>query len=87
MNEEIKKLDFIRQIVADDVAAKKHDGIVTRFPQVVLDGERVVASGVITGLREDRGQPLSDCDIWLQHDRRGVLLEGTATVCLSPLAG
>lgn len=27
-----QKLDFIRQIVAEDVASKKHDSIVTRFP-------------------------------------------------------
>jgi acyl dehydratase len=54
--------------------------IVMRFPQVVLDGERVVAQGEITGLREESGQKLAECAIWLQHDARGVLLEGTALV-------
>jgi acyl dehydratase len=56
--------------------------IVMRFPQVVLDGERVVARGKITALREDNGETLAECDIWLQHEERGVLLEGTATVVL-----
>lgn len=56
--------------------------IVMRFPQVVLDGERVVARGEITGLREENGETLAECNVWLQHDERGVLLEGTATVVL-----
>jgi acyl dehydratase len=57
--------------------------IVMRFPQVVLDGERVMARGEITALREDEGVALAECKIWLEHDERGVLLEGTATVVLA----
>ena len=56
--------------------------IVMRFPQVVLDGERVVARGEISALREESGVLLADCRIWLEHSDRGVLLEGTATVVL-----
>lgn len=56
--------------------------IVMRFPQVVLDADEVTARGVITGLREQKGERLADCDIWLDHSERGVLLEGTASVCL-----
>ena len=57
--------------------------IVMRFPQVVLDEERVVARGVITALREEQGKQLADCKIWLEHGDRGVLLEGSATVVLN----
>ena len=35
--------------------------LVMRFPQVVLDGERVVARGEISALREEDGEPLADC--------------------------
>jgi acyl dehydratase len=56
--------------------------IVMRFPQVVLDEERVVARGEITALREQQEQRLADCRIWLEHQDRGVLLEGTATIVL-----
>ena len=56
--------------------------IVMRFPQVVLDGERVVARGIITALHEHGEQRLAECDIWLAHHERGILLEGTATVSL-----
>lgn len=58
--------------------------LVTRFPQVVLDGERVVAGGRIERLRVRGGESLADCSIWLQNDERGVLLEGEATVRLPP---
>ena len=56
--------------------------IVMRFPQVVLDEERVIARGEITALREEQEQRLADCRIWLEHQDRGVLLKGTATVVL-----
>jgi len=56
--------------------------ITMRFPQAVLDGERVVARGVITALREECGERIADCDIRLEHAERGVLLEGTASVAL-----
>jgi acyl dehydratase len=56
--------------------------IVMHFPQVVLDGERVIARGEITALHEEQGIALADCNIWLEHADRGILLEGTATVVL-----
>jgi acyl dehydratase len=61
--------------------------IVMRFPQVVLDGEYVVARGEITTVRRAQGQLLADCDIRLEHAQRGVLLEGTAVVCLTADTG
>jgi acyl dehydratase len=56
--------------------------IVMRFPQVVLDGERVTARGVITQLWEEQGRNQADCDVWLEHAERGILLEGTASIFL-----
>ena len=56
--------------------------MVTRFPQVVLDGERVVARGSIQSLRSVDGELLADCEVRLEHDQRGVLLEGEVTVAL-----
>jgi acyl dehydratase len=57
--------------------------MVTRFPQVVLDGEKVVSRGIIRALREEYGEQLADCDIWLEHAERGILLEGSATVVIA----
>lgn len=52
------------------------------FPKVVLDEDRVIARGTITALREENGEQLADCDIWLEHEERGPLLEGHATIRL-----
>ena len=57
--------------------------LVMRFPQVVLDGERVVARGEIIALREAQGESVADCKVWLEHAERSVLLEGTAIVSLA----
>ncbi len=57
--------------------------LVMRFPQVVLDAERVVGRGEITALREAEGEPLAECKVWLEHADRGVLLAGTAIVSLA----
>ena len=53
------------------------------FPQVVLDEDCVVARVTITALREEGNRRLADCEVWLEHAERGVLLEGRATVQLS----
>ncbi len=56
--------------------------VVTRFPKAVLDNDRITAKGVITGLREENGEILADCDIWLEREPSDRPLEGTATVCI-----
>lgn len=54
--------------------------LIMRFPQVVLDGDRVVARGRVTGLRQDGGERLAECEIWLEREGSGRLLEGSAVV-------
>ena len=56
--------------------------LVMRFPQVVLDGERVVARGAILSVKREGGELLAECTIRLEHAERGVLLEGETTVAL-----
>ena len=56
--------------------------IVMRFPQVVLDGEEVIARGTVTAIKTANGAILAECDIWLAHEERGTLLEGTAWVII-----
>jgi hypothetical protein len=53
-----------------------------RFPQAILDGERVIARGKVTAIREEGGERLADCDIWLEREGSDPPLEGTATVVL-----
>lgn len=56
--------------------------LVMRFPQVVLDGDRVIARGRVTAIRTEGRERLADCEIWLEREGAGRLLEGSATVCL-----
>ena len=52
------------------------------FPQLVLDEDRIVACGKVTDIREENGETLVDCDIWLENDRDEKPLQGRATVVL-----
>ncbi|MEN3953362.1 MaoC family dehydratase [Iodidimonas sp. SYSU 1G8] len=56
--------------------------IVMTFPMAVLDGDRITAKGVVTAIREESGQRLADCDIWLEREGTDPPLKGTATVVL-----
>lgn len=56
--------------------------IVMRFPDVVLDGDRVTASGVVDSVYTVDAEQRADCRVWLEHDERGILLEGNATITL-----
>jgi acyl dehydratase len=56
--------------------------LVMRFPLVVLDGDHVTACGRVTAVREENGERLADCDIWLHREGSANPLEGSATVVL-----
>ena len=56
--------------------------LVMTFPKVVLDGDRITARGTVTGVREEGGERLADCDIWLEREPGDRPLVGTATVVL-----
>jgi len=56
----------------------------TKFLLYVFEGDHVVAGGRVIAIREENGERLADCDIWLDRingeDRP---LEGSATVLLN----
>ncbi len=68
--------------------------IIMRFPQVVLDEDRVAARGRVTGISKRNGETLAECEVWLEllaardddgrnnQGRGGRLLEGTAIVAV-----
>ena len=57
-------------------------GITLRFMANVFDGDRVVAGGTVTGVRDVAGERLADCEVWLDVDGVGRALSGTATVAV-----
>ena len=52
------------------------------FPQVVLDGDRVVAAGKVMSVQAETGGELAECEVWLEREGSGRLLEGSAMVYL-----
>lgn len=38
------------------------------FPQVVLDGDRVIARGVVSAISDADGQVLAECEVWLERE-------------------
>ena len=52
------------------------------FPMpLVVDGDRVVAKGVVTAVNQDKEGQLAECHIWLDRDGT-TLLDGTARVLI-----
>jgi acyl dehydratase len=56
--------------------------ITVRYRANVYAGEGVVAGGTVTALREEGGERVADCDIWLRKDDGTEAIVGTATVIL-----
>jgi acyl dehydratase len=56
--------------------------IAARFTSNVFDADRVVAGGVVTALRDENGERLADCDVWLDKADGTRCVSATATVVL-----
>ena len=53
-----------------------------RFPNLVLDGDRVTARGRVISLVENGDELLAECEVWLEKEGAGRLLEGEASVAM-----
>jgi acyl dehydratase len=67
--------------VGGDPAAIR--AVQVRFQGNVLAGDQVTAGGTVTDLRDDAGQRIAVCDVWLDRDDGARLLSGTAEVVLA----
>ena len=57
------------------------------FPNpLILDGDRIVARGVVTALQEEDGEDMAACEIWLERNGERGLIEGTALVALASMS-
>lgn len=56
--------------------------LIMRFPKVVLDGDHIVARGRVIEVREENGETLADCEVWLDRDGKDRPLQGEATVLI-----
>jgi acyl dehydratase len=57
-----------------------------RFTSNVFDGDDVVAGGVVTAIREENGERLAECDVWLDIVGGDRAVEGRATVVCDGIA-
>jgi acyl dehydratase len=53
-----------------------------RFQANVFAGDPVVAGGVVTAVRDERGVREADCDVWLDTGSGTRVITGSATVIL-----
>lgn len=56
--------------------------LAVRFTSNVFDGDDVVAGGVVTAIRDEQGERLADCDVWLDRGDGTRAVVGSATVVL-----
>jgi acyl dehydratase len=67
--------------VGGDPAAVR--SVQVRFQGNVLAGDRVTAGGEVTEVREEDGQRIAVCAVWLDRDDGARLLAGTAEVAVA----
>jgi acyl dehydratase len=71
--------------IANMLMAWVGDGAIRKlgatFHARVLDGDRVVARGIVTSLEVTESGPIAHCDVWLERDVE-VVVSGTAIVSL-----
>jgi len=53
-----------------------------RFTANVFDGDAVVAGGVVTAVREEAGERLAECEVWLDRADGTRTVAGTAIVAV-----
>lgn len=56
--------------------------LAVRFTANVFAGDTVVAGGTVTAIREEQGELLADCDVWLDRGDGTRALAGSAVVAL-----
>ena len=57
--------------------------LMMRFPMAVLDGDHIVAKGEVTDMRDEDGERVAECRVWLERKGTDPPLEGEATVRLA----
>ena len=57
--------------------------LVMRFPMAVLDRDHIVAKGEVTDMRDEDGERVAECRVWLERKGTDPPLEGEATVRLA----
>ncbi|MEM9255007.1 MAG: MaoC family dehydratase [Pseudomonadota bacterium] len=73
-------LSYIINMLHEWAGAGSIRRLTMRFPQVVLDGDKVTARGTVLAIDGESDARLTTCQVWLEHADRGILLEGEAII-------
>ena len=82
INQGPANLGYVMTMLMDWAGPASIRMIRCRFTANVFAGDHVTAGGVVTGVREENGETLVDCDVWLDRDDGTRTVAGSATVAL-----
>jgi acyl dehydratase len=82
INQGPTNLGYVINMLLAWTGAASLRSLTVRFTANVFGGDRVEAGGRVTALREEEGERLADCEVWLDRDDGTRTVAGTATVAL-----
>ena len=80
INQGPTNLGYITNMLMDWAGPSCLRHLKVRFSANVFDGDDVVATGVVIGVRDENGERLADCDVWLDRGDGSRAVQGRATV-------
>jgi acyl dehydratase len=82
INQGPTNLGYITNMLMDWAGPSSLRHLEVRFSSNVFDGDDVLAGGVVIGTREENGERLADCQVWLDRGDGSRAVQGRATVAL-----
>lgn len=82
INQGPTNLGYITNMLMDWAGPSCIRHLEARFTSNVFGGESVVATGVVTAVREENGERLVDCDVWLDRGDGSRAVDASATVAV-----
>jgi acyl dehydratase len=82
INQGPTNLGYITNMLMDWAGPACLRRLEARFTSNVFGGDVVVAAGMVTAVREENGERVVDCDVWLDRGDGSRAVDGRATVAV-----
>ena len=82
INQGPTNLGYITNMLMDWAGPSCLRHLEARFTSNVFGGESVVAAGMVTAVRDENGERLVDCDVWLDRGDGSRAVDARATVAV-----
>lgn len=82
INQGPTNLGYITNLLMDWAGPACLRSLEARFTSNVFGGDEVVATGVVTGVSEENGERLVECDVWLDRGDGSRAVDARATVAV-----